>query len=227
MQTCEICGKTFRNLNLNHLRTHGVVSWEQYRELVLQRKRPDQTLIREVAHSLLHGNGIPDEHARKLAEINAGARAQADGITSVFAMRQTLRALRLMDALQGMEDIAYDKETLAKASLDNLLDMMKFVSGDLFTILKQLSEVNKKTNSFSGAVESVLNQYNFINASGVGTDFDRRLPTDPRKESQIMARVRDLVDVWERGEGSPEDAMLTIDAKPEKADNDGTDTEAT
>lgn len=200
-QICEVCGKKFRALNLNHLRTHGIVSWEQYEELVAKRQRPDQNLIREVAHGLLHRQEIPEEHARRLAEINAGRQNNMRGMMAVTDMRQMLRLVRLMEKLDRMDGVALDEERLAEYSFEQLLEMMKFVSGDITTIIKQLSEDSKKGAGFAGAVENLFHSttYNFVQANGHGTEFDGRLPQDPRAQAGLMEQVNELLGKFRQG----------------------------
>lgn len=198
MQICEVCGKKFRALNLNHLRTHGIVSWEVYEELVAKREKPDQNLLREVAHGLLHRQEIPDEHARKLAEINAGRRTNMPGMMAVTDMRQLLRLVRLMDKMEKIDGLALDEERMAEATLEQLLDMWRMTSTDIQAIIKQLTEDSKK-GGFANAVENLF-QYNFVQANGVGTQFDSRLPEDPRAQAGLMQKVEDLLGRFRAGE---------------------------
>lgn len=193
MQTCEVCGRDFRALNLNHLRTHGIVSWEQYQEQIAQRAKPDQTIIREVTHALLHRQDVPEEHARKLAEINAGQQAHLPEMMGVIKLRRVRRLQKLMEALERMEDVAFAKEDLAD---EMLLEMMKYASGDIEKIIKQLSEASK-TGGFSAAVDQVVNNtgntYNIVQSTGVPTAFDNRLPEDPRAQASLMTKVDALI----------------------------------
>lgn len=200
-QICEVCGKKFRALNLNHLRTHGIVSWEQYEELVAKRKKPDQNLIREVAHSLLHRQEVPEEHARRLAEINSGRRSTAPGMLAATDMRRMIRLAHLMEKMESMEGLAFDSEKMANYSFEQLLDLMKFTSGDIENIIKQLSG-DAKEKGFSGAVENLFHHsttYNFVHANGQGTAFDGRLPSDPRAQAGLMEQVNQMLGQFREG----------------------------
>ena len=195
MQVCEVCQRQFRAINLNHLRTHGIVSWAQYEEVVARRLKPDQTLIREVALSLLHRQEVPEEHARKLAEINAAQRMQVPAMLGAFNLRRIIRVQNLMKELEKMEDVAFSKEDMA---FEQLLELMKFASGDIEKMIKQLSE-ESKDKGFAGAVDSIVNNntYNFVNAAGNPTVFDSRLPDDPRARAGLMEQVNRLLSVAE------------------------------
>lgn len=198
MQRCEVCGKGFRSLNLNHLRTHGIVSWDQYQEVIDKRAKPDQSLIREVAHSLLHRQAVPEEHARKLAAINAGRNTNVGGMMAVTDMRQLLRLSRLMEMMEQMEGVALDPEKFAEYTFEQLLEMMKFTSSDIQAIIKQLSADSKK-DGFGTAVEN-LYQYNFVQANGIPTEFDSRLPEDPRARAGLMQQVESLLGQFKKGQ---------------------------
>jgi len=223
VQICEVCEKEFRTLNLNHLRTHGIVSWDQYQELVAKRERPDQSIIREVAHGLLHRQNIPEEHARKLAEVNAGRRANMPSMMAVTDMRQMLRLVKLMEKLEGMEGTAFDDEKFAEYTFEQLLDLMKFASGDIKDIIKQLSD-DSKQKGFQTAVENMF-QYNFVQASGAGTSFDSRLPEDPRERAGLMQKVDDMLGKFRDGnlievQPQPQEDASVADSSPTTNDPD-------
>lgn len=198
MQVCEVCQRPFRAINLNHLRTHGIVSWTQYEEIVARRLKPDQTLIREVALTLLHRQEVPEEQARKLAEINAAQRMQVPAMLGAFNLRRVIRVQKLMEQLEAMENVAFEKESLENLAAEQLLELMKFASGDIEKMIKQLSE-ESKDKGFAGAVDSIVNNntYHFVNASGNPTVFDGRLPDDPRARAGLMEQVNRLLSVAE------------------------------
>lgn len=215
---CEVCGKTFRTLKLNHLRTHGIVSWDQYEEVVAKTKRPDQNLIREVAHRLLHRQEIPEEHSRKLAEINAGRRLSMPGVLSATDMRRVLRLTKLMERLERIDGVLLDDEQLAQCTFKDLLELAKFASADIETIIKQLSGDAKKAG-FQAAVENLYN-YNIVNSQGVVTQFDSRLPHDPRAQASLMQQVESFLGKFRNGEVPELPAKSGPPVKPSSSDGE-------
>lgn len=201
MQTCEICGKQFRSLNLNHLRTHGVMDWDHYENMVAQRTRPDQNLLREVTQDLLYREQVSEEHARKLARINMGANTNIPNMVKVQKLRTNLRLIELMQKRETLTSLVFDEERLAEASLETLAKILQLMNADIDTSFKQLQEEIPDKGVIDAAGTVVNNTtYQFVQANGVGTQFDQELPEDPRAQAGLMQKVEDLLTQMRTGE---------------------------
>lgn len=210
LQFCEICSKPFRTLNLNHLRTHGILTWDQYSVECARRSKPDQTLIQDVVGGLLANREISEEHQQKLATIYSARQRNAPGICSTMELRQMLRLTKLFQVLDEAEEVTYSKAQLAKLTFEQMMNLMSFVSGDIKSILAQMSDsVGKKGLGFAGAVEQLVgNQFNF-NMGGAGTEFDSRLPANPRAQVALMGKVDEMYRRLKSGE-NPAQVIETV-----------------
>jgi len=162
---------------------------------------------------------VPEGHARKLAKIKADVAQCKPGINAVTDMRQLIRLIRLMEKMEKLEGTALDEDKFAEYTLEQLLELMKFTSADIEKIIKQLSGEAQKSG-YSVAVENVL-QYNLVHATGTGTDFDARLPTDPRAHASLMQRVEEFLGQFRQGKAQKPEVIDVTAVKPTDSDRPG------
>lgn len=219
MEICEVCDRQFRVLNLNHLRTHGVVSWDQYREMVAQRTKPDQTLIREVAHSLLHKQEVAEDLQQRLARLQAAAQVHGPAMDEAALMRIRLRRINLMDDLQQIDGLVFNMDRAAEYTFEQLVELSRLYGADILKTTQLLADKQKDKGGtpFGDAVGQVVNsqynQYNFVTANGSATKFDDRLPKDPRAVTGLLQKVEELLGVMRSGvQPVLEERVLEVDA---------------
>lgn len=199
MDICEICDRKFRSLNLNHLRTHGIMSWDQYQEAVDRRTKPDQTLIRDVAHGLLHKQEVAEDLQIRLVQLQAAARTHGPAMDEAAAIRMRLRRINLMDDIQHIDGLLVDREKMAEYSFEQLVELSKLYDGSIQKMTqllmdKQKSSPDNPTGGFGEVAGQIVNnQYNFVNAQGTPTQFDEALPKDPRAETSLMQKVEQFL----------------------------------